>query len=437
VDLYLKFGGPALCQLGFLVDSTCNADEGSDAIGNEESIMIVSPAAGDYYIDLSGFDQFNRVTLTTALTTAPPLPDLTISESHTGSFAPGHTGAIYTITVTNAGAGATLGPVSVTDFLPAGLTATAIGGTGWNCLLVTLTCARDDALAPSDSYPPLTVTVNVGAGVASSVINIATVSGGGDRNSANNTAHDLTVTIPPKVTSVTNAFGGSTVIAPNTWIKVQGSNLTPSGDARIWAASDFVNNQLPAQMDGVSVTVNGKNAYLYSISSTEINVLTPPDALPDSVQIQVTDNGVAGNAVAVSAQSQSPAFFEAVSTSGAHYVLGTHSADGSLIGPSSLFPNSSRPVKPGESVYLIANGLGPTTIPVVSGSLTQTGSLSLVPTITIGGIPAAVSSAGLLGIGTYTIRLTVPNNAPDGDLLLSASYKGSSTQANVMITVQH
>jgi len=437
VDLYLKFGSPALCQTDPFVTSVCDIDEFSAQAGNLESITVVSPPAGDYYIDLSGFDQFNRVTLTTSLTAAPPLPDLTISASHTGSFAPGQTGAVYTIAVTNAGVGATLGPVSVIDLLPSGMTATAIGGTGWNCLLVTLTCARDDALAPSASYPPITVTVTVAASVAASVTNAATVAGGGDRNTANNTARDLTVTIPPSIKSVTNAFGDSPVIAPNTWIKIQGSNLTPVGDTRIWDGSDFVNHQLPAQMDGVSVTVNGKNAYLYSISSTQIYVLTPPDALQGSVQVQVTDNGVKGNAATVLAQAQSPSFFDAVSASGVHYVYGTHAGNGSLIGPSGLFPNSSSPVKPGETIYVIANGLGSTNTPVVSGSLTQTGVLLQLPVITIGGSPATVSSAGLLGIGTYVIKLTVPSNASDGDLLVNATYNGSSTQPNVMITVHH
>jgi len=73
----------------------------------------------------------------------------------------------------------------------------------------------------------------------------------------------------------------------------------------------------------------------------------------------------------------------------------------------------------------------------VNGSLTQTGSLSVLPAITIGGAPATVSSAGLLGIGTYVIKLTVPSNVPDGDLPVSATYNGSSTQPNVMITVRH
>jgi uncharacterized protein (TIGR03437 family) len=73
---------------------------------------------------------------------------------------------------------------------------------------------------------------------------------------------------------------------------------------------------------------------------------------------------------------------------------------------------------------------------VVSGSLTQKGNLPQLPAVTIGGISAPVSSAGLLGIGTYEIKLTVPSNTQDGDLLVSATYNGSSTQANVMITVR-
>jgi uncharacterized protein (TIGR03437 family) len=41
------------------------------------------------------------------------------------------------------------------------LTATAIGGTGWNCTLTPLTCTRNDALASGAAYPDITVTVSV------------------------------------------------------------------------------------------------------------------------------------------------------------------------------------------------------------------------------------------------------------------------------------
>jgi uncharacterized protein (TIGR03437 family) len=92
---------------------------------------------------------------------AVAVPDVTIRKSHAGNFRQGDTGDTYTLTVTNTGQGPTVGAVTVSDTLPAGLTATAIGGTGWTCVLATFTCTRSDALAPGASYPDITVTVNV------------------------------------------------------------------------------------------------------------------------------------------------------------------------------------------------------------------------------------------------------------------------------------
>jgi uncharacterized repeat protein (TIGR01451 family) len=128
--------------------------------------------------------------------------DLTITESHSGSFTQGQTGATYTISVSNAGAGATAGTVTVTDALPSGLTATGLSGSGWSCTLSTLTCTRNDALASGGSYPAITLTASVAANAPSSITNTATVSGGGEVNTSNNTATDPTtvtaVVAPPE-----------------------------------------------------------------------------------------------------------------------------------------------------------------------------------------------------------------------------------------------
>jgi len=121
-----------------------------------------------------------------------PVPDLTITKSHSGSFGQSQVGATYTITVGNTGIGPTVGTVTVVDTLPAGLTATAISGTGWTCTLGTLTCTRSDALAVSGNYPAITVTVTVAGNAAASVTNKATVSGGSETNTANDTANDPT-----------------------------------------------------------------------------------------------------------------------------------------------------------------------------------------------------------------------------------------------------
>ena len=129
-------------------------------------------------------------------------PDLAISKTHTGNFTQGQAGATYTISVSNVGSAPTTGPVTVVDILPSGLTATALSGTGWTCTLSSLTCTRNDVLAVNASYPAVTLTVNVDANAPASVINTATVSGGGDNSLANNTSGDVTSvsTTAPAVT---------------------------------------------------------------------------------------------------------------------------------------------------------------------------------------------------------------------------------------------
>src|SRR5882762_4205814 len=126
-------------------------------------------------------------------TNQTPTSDLTITKNHSNNFVQGQTGANYTITATNSGGTATSGTVTVTDTLPASLTATAISGTGWTCTVSpTLGCTRSDALATASSYPAITLTVNVASSAPASVTNTATVSGGGETNTSNDTANDVT-----------------------------------------------------------------------------------------------------------------------------------------------------------------------------------------------------------------------------------------------------
>lgn len=137
-------------------------------------------------------------------------PDPTIAAAHTGNFAPGQTGATFTLTVSNNGFGPTSGTVTVTDTLPNvpnTFVPTAMSGTGWTCTLATLTCTRADALASGSSYPAITLTVNVPQNISPNVTNTATVSGGGDVNTNNNTATDAThVGAPLQISSGNNSL---------------------------------------------------------------------------------------------------------------------------------------------------------------------------------------------------------------------------------------
>src|SRR5882762_6614287 len=141
-------------------------------------------------------------------TNQTPNSDLTITKNHSSNFVQGQTGAKYTITATNSGGSATSGTVTVTDTLPASLTPTAISGTGWTCTLATPTCTRGDSLAAAASYSAISLTVNVANNAPSSVTNTATVSGGGETNTSNDTANDVTaINAPPDLTIIKSHSG--------------------------------------------------------------------------------------------------------------------------------------------------------------------------------------------------------------------------------------
>ena len=234
----------------------------------------------------------------------------------------------------------------------------------------------------------------------------------------------------PAISEVANAEGGRATIAPNTWVEIKGVNLAPAGDSRVWQASDFINGNMPTQLDGVSVTVNGKSAYVWYISPAQVNILTSPDPISGSVNVVVTNGGAASPPFPVQAQAISPSFFVFDGT----HVAATH-ANGSFIGPTSLYPGLSTPAKPGETVVIYANGFGPASTPVVSGSPSQSGTLSPQPAVQIGGAAATVQFAGLVAPGEFQFNVIVPSGLPNGDNPIIATYNGASTQSNAVITV--
>jgi uncharacterized protein (TIGR03437 family) len=286
-------------------------------------------------------------------------------------------------------------------------------------------------LASGNQVQQLYVADNLVAGVIGGLSAFATLGSGGSGNTISTSGAPT-----PAIFLVANAEGESQVIAPNTWIEIKGVNLAPNQDAlisRIWTTPDFVNNQMPVQLDGTGVTVNGKSAYVYYVSPSQVNVLTPPDALPGSVNVVLTNNGALSQTYVAQAQALSPSFFVFDGT----HVVGVH-LDGTDIGPPTLYPGLTTPAKPAETIVLFANGFGITSTPVVSGAVTQSGSLSPLPVITIGGIQANVRFAGLnIAPGEFQFNVDVPSNVPDGDQPIAATYNGVTTQAGALLTVQH
>jgi uncharacterized protein (TIGR03437 family) len=236
----------------------------------------------------------------------------------------------------------------------------------------------------------------------------------------------------PAITSVVNGASFVAGTSSNTWISIEGTNL--SATARAWAASDFVGNNLPTSLDGVSVTVNGLAAYPSYISPTQINALGPLDGTTGPVQVQVTNaQGVSNNFI-VTKSDPMPALFEI----GSQYAAARH-ADGTLVGAPSLISGAvSTPAAPGETILVFGTGFGAIAAAVSSGQvMTLAAALSAPVTASIGGQPATVTYAGMTSNGLDQLNITIPAGLSDGDALIAATVNGVSTQSNLSVTVKH
>ena len=242
----------------------------------------------------------------------------------------------------------------------------------------------------------------------------------------------------PVINSVMTG-GGFADIAQNDWIEIRGTNLAPasvSPNGMTWDnAPEFLSGHMPSQLGGVSVTVNGRPAFIYFVSSNQVNVLTPLDSTLGQVQIVVTSAGVSSAPYSVNIGPAAPSF----PLVGGRYVVAQHSTDYSLVGPVSLstpgYPFT--PAKPTETILIYAFGFSLPTSTLSNGSSSQFGPLPTLPVIKIGGQPATVLSAYVINPGLYQFNVVVPANAPDGDNAVTCTYMGQTSPVNDFLTIQH
>ena len=277
-------------DLSVLIQATYLGGTGDDF----GSAIAIHPTTGDVYVagktlstdfpgtlggarPTSGGDNDAFVARLTSNLVGVPGPDLTLTKTHTGNFVRGQVGATYTLTVRNVGTLATTGLVTVTDTLPASLTATDLSGSGWGCTLGTLTCTRSDALASGLSYPAIILTVTVATNAPSSVMNTATVSGGGDVNPGNNTAVDPTTIVAPDLTVAKIHNGNFTRGQAGAIYTMTVGNVGTAATAGTVTVTDT----LPASLTATDLSGSGWGCTLGTLTCTR------GDALPSGFNYPV------------------------------------------------------------------------------------------------------------------------------------------------------
>ncbi len=207
--------------------------------------------------------------------------------------------------------------------------------------------------------------------------------------------------------SIVNAADNqSGALAANTIGTIYGANLA-YGIAAL-TSNEIRGGVLPTVL-GTSETqvfINNYAADLYYVSPGQINFLVPPNLTAQTAIVQVTIDGLAGPAIAVTLGTAAPALFQL----DAQNAVATE-VDGSVLTPTST-------AKPGDIVMLYATGLGPLTPPAIYGQLptaaaplADPASLSLL--LDGAAVPRnAIQYAGVAPgfAGLYQINLALPGS---------------------------
>jgi uncharacterized protein (TIGR03437 family) len=229
---------------------------------------------------------------------------------------------------------------------------------------------------------------------------------------------------PPAIASVLNGASFQPGIAAGSWVAVKGSNLANT-------VAQAASGNLPTALDGVSVTIDGKPAFVEYISPRQINVQAPSDSAVGTVNVLVNNNGAVSAPAPAQLAAAAPAFF---------MYPDTNNAVASRLPGYAQVGQPSAPAKPGDTLVLWGTGFGATNPAVAAGTMvTGTPATLALPVVTVGGMPVTVIGSILTAgsVGLYQVTIQLPANVQTGAVAIQASVGGVSTPAGVTILVEN
>jgi uncharacterized protein (TIGR03437 family) len=315
-----------------------------------------------------------------------------------------------------------------------------------------------------DLYNPLAVAVDSAGNVYIRNLTLLKLSNGvittvADEGPIGLTGYPCSNIAPPVITSVrsASAYGGYSYFASGSWLEIKGTNLADPADPRLkaatnpgqWTSGDFNGVNAPIVLDGVSVSINGKQAYVWYLSPTQLNVQAPEDSATGNVTVNVTNCQATSSAFAppyiAMRHALAPGFLAPAnySAGGTQYMVATFASDGAYVlstNAGAALGLKSRPAKPGDVIIAYGIGFGDVTPSILPGVIAQQSNTLVNPvTVSFGSTPAVVSYSGLAGgfVGLYEFYITVPPTLADGDYQINVTQSGALVPQTMYLTVHN
>ncbi|MGA3019656.1 MAG: IPT/TIG domain-containing protein, partial [Bryobacteraceae bacterium] len=183
-------------------------------------------------------------------------------------------------------------------------------------------------------------------------------------------------------------------IAPGEFVSLFGTGLAPSPKAGL--------APYPFTLNGVTVLINGKQAPIQFVSTTQINALVPYSTQGPTATIVVQNGTASSNTVTVPVAVTAPGVF-ALDQSGTGAGAVLH-LNGSVV-------NASSPATPGEIVEVFLTGMGAVTPSVADGAIPGASNINATPlSVYVADVSVTPSYAGMAPgyPGLYQMNITIP-----------------------------
>jgi uncharacterized protein (TIGR03437 family) len=205
------------------------------------------------------------------------------------------------------------------------------------------------------------------------------------------------VPMPPDIMGAVSADldANATTVAQGELISIFGTNL-----AKVASGLDgWAGKTVPSALNGASVQIGGKTAPLIYVAPGQINAQVPFDVPTGNQNLVVNNGDGSSEAFSITVAASAPAifFFPEVAV--------VRASDNTLI-------NDGNPAHPGDTLLMLATGLGQTSPTLLSGQVVPNGMTARTTTVTatLAGVNVAVisSTAYPLYPGIYQVGVTVP-----------------------------